>query len=140
MQKKRSAGMDALIENSIGHDICGHSQQAIERGQRQPKNSEKPDVLPDAIPLRISHYQSCNFFSAPAAKTLIGLYPGAAFIAKHKFLPAELPLHNIRTVARSRSNKTPTVRGWLIGPARAGLSHKRKGHPATWAAFSFKGE
>jgi hypothetical protein len=63
-------------------------------------------MLPDPIALRISHDRSCDFFSAPATKTLILLQRSAAFVAEHDFLPAELPLlHEIRAIAHHRSNK-----------------------------------
>src|ERR1039458_6200745 len=87
MLERGSVWMCPQVKNSIGYDIGGEGHQAIEGGQRQPENSQKSNMLADPVARRISHYQSRNFFSAPATKTLIHLQSGAAFIAKHSSSP-----------------------------------------------------
>jgi hypothetical protein len=84
------------------------------------------------------HHPGRNFLSTAAAKELILLQCCAAFIAKHEFLRGAVrtTLNRIRSVAYGRSKKTPM----LAKRVSVNLREKRKGHPATWVAFSFKGE
>src|SRR5208337_1596488 len=72
VQEGREVRMFRLVEYRIRHD-GRDCQEAIERGQRQPKNSEKANVLADPTAPRISRHRSRNFFSASATKTLVRL-------------------------------------------------------------------
>jgi hypothetical protein len=54
MRECGSIWMCGLVENDTRYEILGDPHQAIEGGRSQPEDSEKPNMLPNAVGLRIS--------------------------------------------------------------------------------------
>src|SRR5579863_10442148 len=114
-----------MTEQGVGDHVEDDGGNRAERGESQPENSQQTNVLTHpAAPWKPDARRSCEFLSALAAETLVGLYRAAAFITEH--------------VSSWCSHTSTTSRDELQAanvPANVCAGHeaggdKRKGHPA----------
>src|SRR6266481_7218519 len=140
--------MKRVAEDDLRDNDQGNSSNRVQRRVRHPQNAHQPHMFANAAAPQLDESQ--HRLAAASATLLSRLQLRTTLIAKHRFSSrAHSLVVNVlygckhsqvpEQVLSSQSAKHSSV--LLRTENRELRTHqKRKGHPATWAAFSFKGE
>jgi hypothetical protein len=120
-----------MREQGIGKNNQDYAAHGVERGEGQPQNSEQTNVFRHSTAPRKTYCSSRKFFTAPATETLIWLCWSTALVAEHiSSVCVHCHLQGNTDHGGERFPAKRQSQTWIDSTA------KRKGHPATQAAFS----
>src|SRR6266404_6064619 len=140
--------MKRVAEDDLGDNDQGNSSNRVQRRVRHPQNAHQPHMFANAAAPQLDESQ--HRLAAASATLLSRLQLRTTLIAKHCFSSRAHTLLSMYCTDAS----THQFRNKFSVPSRLNTGsvllktenrelrthQKRKGHPATWAAFSFKGE